>query len=101
MSIQRIEMRLTTAPHEAVAAPTFALTAPRDAMALRFEHAMQRFQKAEWSEAFIDLRALANRGHPPAARIALMLARRGASLFGGRFHATEQERARWQSLGLG
>jgi hypothetical protein len=101
MSIQRIDMRSTTAPHEVIAARTIAPTAPRDAMALRFEHAMQRFQSAEWSEAFTELRTLANRGHPPAARIALMLARRGPSLFGGSFPATGQERARWQSHGLG
>jgi len=98
MSIQRFPMRLTTAPQAAITAPA---NAPRDAMALRFEHALQRFQSAEWSEAFTELRALANRGHAPAARIALMLVQRGPSLFGGPFQATQEERARWLRHGLG
>jgi hypothetical protein len=42
---------------------------------------------------------LANRGHPAAARIALMLVRRGTSLFGGTFTATPEEQAHWGRQG--
>jgi hypothetical protein len=74
--------------------------APRtDTAAQRFEQAMLLFEQGRWPQAFDKLSGLANAGHPSAARIALMLVHRGASLFGGAFVATPQERARWQQVG--
>ena len=67
-----------------------------DSDALRFDHALGLLEAGAWSEGFVALGALADRGHPAAARIALMLARRGTALFGGHFPASRQERQRWQ-----
>ena len=64
--------------------------------AMRFNHALGLLEAGEWSHAFAALSALADHGHPAAARMALMLARRGTALFGGHFPASSQERARWQ-----
>jgi hypothetical protein len=70
-----------------------------DPMAQRFDVAIQLLEVGCWSQAFAELSELANHGHPPASRIALMLMRRGPSLFGGAFPATPQEQARWQGNG--
>ncbi len=70
-----------------------------DAMALRFDEAMHLVTHQQWAPAFDVLAGLANAGHPAAARMALMLARRGAVLFGVRFAATAQDKLRWQQLG--
>ena len=68
---------------------------------LRFDRAIDLLEADHWSQVYAELCELANEGHPPASRIALMLARRGASLFGGAFPATPQQRARWQQNGQG
>jgi hypothetical protein len=68
-----------------------------DTMAQRFDVAVQLLEMSCWSQAFAELSELANLGHRPSSRIALMLVRRGPSLFGGAFPATPQEQARWQS----
>ena len=70
-----------------------------DTPAPRFDQAIELLESGHWSRAFAELSELANQGHPPASRIALMLARRGGSLFGGAFPATRQARARWQLNG--
>lgn len=79
----------------------FTDAAPRagpavDATRSHFERAMQRFESGQWDLAFTELSELADRGHPAAARVALMLVCRGSSLFGGRFSASREQRARWQ-----
>ena len=70
-----------------------------DPIARRFDQAIERLEAGDWSEAFAELCALANQGHPPASRIALMLAGRGTALFGGTFPATAQDKTRWQQNG--
>ena len=70
-----------------------------DAVALRFDAAMRLATHQQWAPAFEALAGLANSGHPASARMALMLARRGAALFGGRFAATAQETQHWQLIG--
>jgi orotate phosphoribosyltransferase len=70
-----------------------------DVMARRFDDAMHLLTHQQWAPAFDVLAGLANSGHPAAARMALMLARRGAALFGMRFAASAQDKVRWQQLG--
>ena len=70
-----------------------------DAVALRFDAAMRLATHQQWAPAFEALAGLANAGHPASARMALLLARRGAALFGGRFAATAQETQHWQLIG--
>lgn len=90
-------------PHFERRSPMAASAGPRrrrtDAMTLRFDEAMQLATHEEWAPAFDVLAGLANAGHPAAARMALMLARRGTSMFGGRFAASSQEKRHWQQIG--
>jgi hypothetical protein len=95
MTIKRFPVRTTIAPREAVFAATNTRTVQVDTPAQRFDHAMRHFETGHWHEAFAELSVLANRGHPVAARIALMMVRRGTSLFGGTFTATREEQAFW------
>ena len=64
--------------------------------ARRFDEAMRLMEEGRWSASFKRLAALADDGHPPAARIALVFVQRGTSLFGGVFHATPEQRASWE-----
>ena len=64
--------------------------------AVCFDRALGLLEAGEWSGAYSALRELADRGHPPAARMALMLAQRGTALFGGCFPASHQDTDRWQ-----
>ena len=66
-----------------------------DADAQAFARALSLFEAGEWGAAFAGLRPLADRGHPQAARLALLLARRGPVLFGGRYAATAHQRRHW------
>ena len=83
--------------------PIAADSGPRrrqtDGVAWRFDEAMQLATREQWAPAFEALAGLANAGHPASARMALMLARRGTALFGGRFAATAQEMQNWQFIG--
>ena len=85
------------APRETALTDATARAGPVvEATRSHFERAMQRFESGQWDVAFAELSALADRGHPAAARVALMLVHRGSSLFGGRFSASREQRARWQ-----
>lgn len=65
----------------------------------RFGRAIECLEEGDTAAAFAELSELASQGHAPSARIALMLARRGTSLFGGSFSATAAEQAQWQRCG--
>jgi hypothetical protein len=67
--------------------------------ARRFDEAMQLMEDGRWSASFKRLAELADDGHPQAARIALTFVKRGTSLFGGTFHASEKQRDCWQRAG--
>ena len=75
-----------------------ARVAVADPLARRFDAALQLLETGDAWQAYAELARLAERGHPPAARIALMLSRRGPLLFGGDFPATPQARERWLQL---
>jgi hypothetical protein len=64
----------------------------------RFDSALDLLGQGRAGDAFVVLGALANDGHGPAARIALLLAQRGGLLFGGTYVASSSERRRWQRL---
>ncbi len=64
--------------------------------AQRFGEAMRLMEDGRWRQAFAHLAELADAGQPQAARIALLLVRRGTLLFGGTFNASAQQRASWQ-----
>ena len=77
--------RTTSAPHDPAAAPNFGA-------------ALAHLEAGAWTRAFTELAALANGGHASAARIALMMASRGGAMFGGYFHATPRDLARWKQV---
>jgi hypothetical protein len=68
------------------------------ALAARFGQALTLLETGRWAHAFEELSALAHAGHTSAARIALMMANRGGPLFGGHFHATRDDLARWRQV---
>lgn len=60
------------------------------------DRALQCLEAGDGAGAFAALRQLADCGHPAAARMALMLVKRGSSLFGGSYPASTAEMLRWQ-----
>jgi hypothetical protein len=74
-----------------------ALRAPDRAQ--RFDEAMLLMEDGRWQSAFTRLAALADTGHPQAARIATVFVQRGALLFGGSFVASARQRECWQRAG--
>ena len=85
-------------PRGALARASVLVEQAPDARALagRFGHALALLEAGQWAHAFEELSDLADRGHASAARIALMMASRGGPLFGGHFHATQNDLARWR-----
>jgi hypothetical protein len=73
-----------------------SLAMPSSERARRFGEAMGLLEDGHWQRAFTRLAELADVGHPLAARIALLLVRRGTRLLGGSFRASPQQLAAWQ-----
>ena len=69
---------------------------PSSERARCFGEAMRLMEDGRWQRAFARLAELADVGHPPAARIALLLVRCGTRLFGGSFRASARQLAAWQ-----
>ena len=61
-----------------------------------FAQAMQAYEDSHWEQAYARLSALANVGHPDAARIVLQMHRYGPQLYKTRFSATPFELAMWK-----
>lgn len=64
--------------------------------AQRFDEALRLLELGGWQASYARLTALADDGHPQAARIALLFAKNGARLFGGAFPASAAQREGWQ-----
>jgi hypothetical protein len=77
-------------------ARTVEARAPAPAQSPSFGRALSHLEAGAWPQAFAELSALANDGHAASARIALMMASRGGPLFGGHYHASAQDIARWR-----
>ena len=69
---------------------------PANARARCFAEAMALLEDGRWQHAFMRFAALGDAGHPPAARIALLMVRRGTRLFGGTYRASVQRLEAWQ-----
>ena len=62
----------------------------------RFDSAVALYEAGHWEQAFEALATLADRlGHARAAKLALLMLRYGASLYGTTFAATPQQVASW------
>ena len=80
--------------------PLYALAATGEAAAQSspLDVAISHFVDSDWPSAFEQIVPLADQGDAAAARIALMIHRHGARLFGGAFPATAEQRSRWLAL---
>lgn len=66
--------------------------------AVAFDAAQAAYQRNHWPEAFAAFVALADVGHPEAARIALQMYHYGPALYGSRFHASPAQSQRWAAI---
>lgn len=64
----------------------------------RHAAALADYETGHWARAYRALVALAEQDHPPAARLALLMATRGPALYGQAFEASRQQRRRWAML---
>jgi hypothetical protein len=81
------------------AAPQAPRATPTGHRVRHFDEAMLLMEEGHWQGAFTRLAALADTGHPQAARIAMVFVQRGTSLFGGSFMASARQRECWQRAG--
>ena len=65
------------------------------ALNLRFTAAMALYKSGDWPHAFAALAALADLGHVPASRLALLMLRYGTGWFRTPFSAPPEQVARW------
>lgn len=70
-------------------------SAPPEATSVQFDAAMLHLERSQWPQAFERFSVLADAGHEPAARIALLMHSQGTRLFGGRFAVDALRRERW------
>jgi len=60
-----------------------------------FEAAVALYERRRWDAAYEMLCRLADRGDAPAAKLALLMLRYGAPLYGTRYAARPEQIARW------
>ena len=72
-----------------------AVPAGVDAPDERFEAAVALYKRRRWIAAYEMLCRLADRGDAPASKLALLMLRYGAPLYGTRFTARPEQIARW------
>lgn len=72
------------------------LAAPADETA--FAAAQAAYEASHWAEAHAAFAALADRGDPESARIALQMWRHGRALYGRGFEVTPEQARRWRLL---
>ena len=67
----------------------------KQALAHRFDAAMQAYECNHWPQAFEALRQLAEAGHTDASRIVMQMHHHGQRLYGQPFVLTPQQRERF------
>jgi hypothetical protein len=60
-----------------------------------FDAAVALYEFEHWDRAYADLTVLADRGHARAAKLALLMLRYGAAVYGSAFVARPGQVARW------
>ena len=60
-----------------------------------FISAVRLYEACHWHFAFERLALLADQGHPPAAKLVLLMLRYGNALYGVNFNARPEQVARW------
>ena len=72
-----------------------AVPAGIDAAGEHFEAAVALYERQRWVAAYDMLCRLADRGDAPASKLALLMLRYGAPLYGAHFTARPEQIARW------
>lgn len=72
-----------------------AVPAGVDAPDEHFEAAVALYERHRWAPAYEMLCRLADRGDAPSSKLALLMLRYGASLYGTSFTAQPEQIARW------
>ena len=72
-----------------------AVPASVDAPDEHFEAAVALYERHRWVAAYEMLCRLADRGDAPASKLALLMLRYGAPVYGTRFSARPEQIARW------
>lgn len=65
-----------------------------------FDDAMDQYREGRWSAAYGRFAALADQGHAEAARIALLMLRYGARLYGHHWGASQPQINEWMKLAV-
>jgi hypothetical protein len=65
-----------------------------------FSDAMEQYEQGRWSAAYGRFVALADQGHAEAARIALLMLRHGAKMYGHDWSASQPQINEWMKLAL-
>ena len=78
-----------------VQAQTVAPSTPQTVAQL-FDAALVAYERNHWPEAYAALSALADSGHPEAARMALQMRQYGPALYGREFVANAGQLAQWK-----
>ena len=65
-------------------------------VAQRFDAALMAYERNHWPAAYAELSALADSGHPEAARMALQMRQYGPALYGRWFVASAGQVALWK-----
>jgi hypothetical protein len=60
-----------------------------------FTAAVRLYEAGHWEHAFVNLASLADLGHAPAAKLALLMLRYGATVYGSTFSVHPGQVARW------
>jgi hypothetical protein len=60
-----------------------------------FTTAVRLYEAGHWEQAFVNLAGLADVGHAPAAKLALLMLRYGATVYGSTFSVHPGQVARW------
>lgn len=79
-----------------------AATPPMDVTSsdLALGDAMEQYKQGRWSAAYGRFVALADQGHAEAARIALLMLRHGAKMYGHDWSASQPQINEWMKLAL-
>ena len=89
-----------------LASPAMAQPATLEASSLQLsarqlklqEGATEAFRQHRYAQAYGRYVELADAGHPPSARMAMVMLQNGPALFGGEFAATTSQYARWNAV---
>lgn len=79
-----------------------AATPPMDVTSsdVALSDAMEQYKQGRWSAAYGRFVALADQGHAEAARIALLMLRHGAKMYGHDWSASQPQMDEWMKLAL-